>query len=339
VCPEDGFQLAPLIFEALIGTVIAERYEIVSFIGMGGWSQVYKGKHLTLNRFVAIKILHEHMAQDPAKIQRFQQEARAQSSLTHPNIATVFDSGLMPNGQPYLVMDFLDGLTLDEIVTQSGRLSTQRALPIFIQAASALQAAHQKGFVHRDLKPANIMILSADKVTGGDTKQNPFASAMKETAQAPLSPTADTDDVVKILDFGLARMMEQDSREAMRLTQSGDIIGTPAYMSPEQCLGKKADGRSDIYLFGCVMYEVVSGMPAISGSSAYECMHMHLNDMPEPLAKVVPDLNVPPDLERVVFRCLEKKPEDRYQSMAEVFGDLTAVNANVALPSVRAGAR
>ncbi|MBI2810604.1 MAG: serine/threonine protein kinase, partial [Candidatus Melainabacteria bacterium] len=266
--------------DPLIGSLIAERLEILSVIGAGGMSTVYRAKHLLLDRIVAVKIMQVGKVDDNA-VRRFQQEAKAATALNHPNIATVREFGTAESGDPYLVMDYIEGISLSDVIKQNGSLSAERTKEIITQVCSGLQHAHSIGVVHRDLKPANVM----------------------------LSKDSSGNEIAKIVDFGIAKILQSDGQS--ELTKAGEIFGTPLYMSPEQGLGKTVDARSDIYSTGCMMYECLSGKPPFSAESALETLLQHSTEAPQPLKNGG-------DLAQVVYRCLEKKPEDRYESAEEL---------------------
>jgi len=287
--------------EVLQAGIIAERYEVLSLIGKGGMSVVYKARHTMMNRVVAIKMLHSQLLKDQTSIKRFQQEAQATSALSHPNLITVFDFGILTEGTPYLIMDFVQGTSLSELLDKEVNLEVDRALPIFVQACSALVHAHQKGVLHRDLKPSNIMLTES-----GEDK-----------------------DVVKIVDFGIATFLPEAGMTAERLTQTGEVFGSAEYMSPEQCRGKKLDARSDIYAMGCVMYESLVGLPPFLGENVLDTIQRHITDPPAPFRQVRPDLTISERLERLVFRALEKKPDQRQQTMAELLKELECVRSEV----------
>lgn len=299
VCPADGTMLTTIANDILIGTTIAGRYQILSFIGRGGMSVVYKARHKYMERIAAIKMLHAHLVSNDKSLKRFQQEAQAASCLAHPNIMGVHDFGLTAQGQPYLVMDYLQGASLAEVIEKDGPLTAERAINLFIQACDALAHAHQKNVVHRDLKPSNIMLVE----------------------------DADNPDFVKIVDFGIAKILPQAERQGQHLTQTGEVFGSPLYMSPEQCLSSDLDARSDVYSLGCVMYETLTGKVPLSGANMLETMYMHLNEPPLPFRKVRPDLSIPEDLEAIIFKTMEKLPKDRQQSMLELKEDLESMRA------------
>ncbi|MBX9770632.1 MAG: serine/threonine-protein kinase [Candidatus Obscuribacterales bacterium] len=292
VCPLDGTKLQ--LKDSLIGTTLAGRYKILSKIGRGGMSVVYKGQHLLMDRIVAIKMLHADLISDPVTISRFQQEAKAVSSLTHPNVILIFDFGLSSQGLPYLVMDYLQGESLSDILKRQGHLPVKRCVEIFTQACDALTHAHHKGIIHRDIKPANIM-LTIDE---------------------------DQHEIVKVVDFGIAKMLPRDGEEAIKLTQTGEIFGTPLYMSPEQIMGRQLDVRSDIYSLGCVIYESLTGRPPCLGNNAMDTMNKHLAMEPPHFVDALPEEYIPEAIEAVVWKALAKDPEKRYQTMNEFKQDL-----------------
>lgn len=300
VCMHDGTLLIP-VKESLVGQVLAQKYRVVEEIGRGGMSIVYKGHHTVLDRKVAIKMLQAGLAQDETSKKRFEQEARAVAFLQHPNIITLYDTDVYDN-QPYLVMDYLVGDSLTDIIKRDNHVGVARALHIFIQACSALEHAHQKGVIHRDLKSSNIMLVE----------------------------TEGKKDVVKVVDFGIAKLMPSSGKAAQNLTQTGEIFGSPIYMSPEQCRGDILDARSDIYSTGVMMYEALTGQPPLMGETIIDTMNAHVKVMPPPFARVRPDLHIPEALERVVFRCLEKNPEDRFQSMQDLEENLEYVQKKIA---------
>lgn len=295
VCKHDGTLLIPIKEDLMIGTTLADKYRIESEIGRGGMSVVYKGRHELMDRMVAIKMLQAQLVNDQTSIKRFKQEAKAASCLTHTNVITVYDCDVSPGGQPYLVMDYLVGESLADIIKRENHVEEMRALNIFIQACDALEHAHLKGVLHRDLKSSNIMLVDFEGKT----------------------------DVVKVVDFGIAKLMPNSGKQSQNLTQTGEIFGSPIYMSPEQCLGSHLDARSDIYSMGAMLYESLMGMPPLMGDTIIDTMQMHVSTIPASFADMRHDLNIHPQFEAVVFKALEKKPEDRYASM-EQFRDALA---------------
>lgn len=275
----------------LIGKVIGGHYEIISRIGQGGMSTVYKAKHQLLKRDVAVKLLKVGRQLDGKTHQRFKEEARAAVGLQHSNICSTREFGINQDGTPYLIMDFLEGTSLAELIKQEEKLSQSHVIELMLNVCSGLKHAHESGVIHRDVKPANIII--AREKTGSDA--------------------------IKIVDFGIAKLITEDD-SGPNLTQTGEVFGTPKYMSPEQCHGNKVDQRADIYALGCILYEMLSGQPPFNNDSAIQIMFAHINNEPAPLAN-----NVSRDMKVIVDRCLQKEPSSRYQTVSELMADLSAV--------------
>src|SRR5271170_5999751 len=290
VCPHDGTILTPFVQDDLVGTVLADRYEIMEVIGGGGMGLVYKARHRLMNRIVAIKMLHKHMVSSADALKRFQVEAQAASCLSLPNILTIYDFGLTDEGQPFMVMDYLEGCSLGDIIEREGYLTVPRALDIFLQVCSGLAHAHSKGIIHRDLKPSNIMLV--------------------QSGEQP--------DFVKIVDFGIAKLLRQTDRTPEQLTRTGEVFGSPLYMSPEQCKGKQLDPRSDIYSLGSVMYRALTGCPIFEGDEVIEFLFKQVSEMPQSFGTVAPKLAIPKSLEASVFKALAKEPENRWQTMDDL---------------------
>jgi serine/threonine protein kinase/tetratricopeptide (TPR) repeat protein len=289
-CPNDGTTLTHLTMEASIGSTIGEKYEILAVIGGGAMGLVYKARHTLMKRVVAIKMLHPNMLPDAGTVMRFKKEAEALSCLNHPGILTVFDFGISTQGQPYLVTDYLEGQTLGELLESTQVVPWQRTVNIFMQVCSALAHAHKNGVIHRDIKPSNIMLTEFE----------------------------DQQDVVKILDFGIAKVITEETENSSQLTRTGEVFGSPLYMSPEQCRGKSLDARSDIYSLGCVMFRTLTGQPAFFGQDLVECLYKHVNEAAPSLREMTPEANIPEALEQVVLKCLAKDQNDRYQTMVEL---------------------
>jgi Tol biopolymer transport system component/predicted Ser/Thr protein kinase len=271
-------------------------YEIQSLLGAGGMGEVYRAHDSRLDRIVAIKVLPASFSADRERLQRFAQEARAAAALNHPNILSIFDIG-EEQGAPYVVSELLEGETLRDRV-RTGPLPTRRVIEYALQVARGLAAAHEKGIVHRDLKPENLFITN--------------------------------DGRVKILDFGLAKLTQPQSSSSSGdaptvqvATETGLIMGTAGYMSPEQVRGKPADHRSDIFAFGAILYEMISGKRAFHGETAADTMSAILKEEPPELSETA--RNVPPGLERIVRHCLEKHPTQRFQSAGDLAFDLEAL--------------
>ena len=264
-------------------------YKILSLLGAGGMGEVYRSNDTRIGREVAVKILPSHFSQDPDRLRRFEQEARAAGMLNHPNVVAIYDTG-SKNGSPYLVTELLQGEGLDQKL-RGHPLPVRKAIDYALQIAKGLSAAHEKGIIHRDLKPGNIFITKEGRV--------------------------------KVLDFGLAKLTHPEASlspsaplENTDLTDTGVVLGTIVYMSPEQVRGLKVDHRSDIFAFGAVLYEMLSGKRPFSGESQIEVMHAILKTDPSEFLQINP--KVPAGLERIVRRCLEKDPDHRFQSTRDL---------------------
>ena len=275
-----------------VGTVISGQYSIEMKLGDGGMGTVYRCRDLVVGRTVALKFLHPHLVLTSKWLMRFQQEAKAIGRLEHPNIIKI-NHFAADEDCPFIVMDYIKGDSLSEIISQEGVLETERSLKILTQVADALDHAHKHNVIHRDLKPSNIVILEG------------------------------TGDIVKILDFGIAKI--EESHSTANLTQTGEIFGSPAYMSPEQCIGKNIDARSDQYSLGCVLYECLTGSPPFVSTSAMEVMMHHISDAPQSLREGSLGKSFSKDLEKVVEKLLAKDPNQRFESMTAVFAALSNI--------------
>jgi serine/threonine-protein kinase len=274
----------------MIGTVLHDRWRIVSELGRGGMGEVYLAEHVTLERKEALKILTPSAATDPQFVSRFRREARAVNRLRHPNIIALYDFGQLPDGRFYLSMEYAEGELLFDLLRRVELLAVPRALALLAQLAYAVHHAHSRGVVHRDLKPGNLIV-------------------------------ADPGETLKVLDFGLAKIVAPDHAESMALS-AGDVVwGTAKYMAPERVQGTGNDPRTDLYAIGCIAHELVVGAPPFTGSSN-DVIHGHLSVEPEPPSKVRPSLGIPPELDAVILRCLAKRPDDRFQTAAELFAAL-----------------
>ena len=274
---------------------LGDRYEVLSLLGKGGMGAVYKVRDKVLDKLFAIKVLKRELVEDAASVKRFEQEAKAASGLTHANLCAVYSYGAPASGSPFIVMDYLPGKNLAEILQKEGYLEVPRALDLFLQVSEAMAHAHHKGVVHRDIKPTNIIIST-------DDSGNDFA---------------------KLVDFGIAKVLPSSEKTQQQLTQTGEIFGSPLYMSPEQGLGEKLDTRSDIYSFGCVMYEVLTSAPPFAGLNPIQTIMKHINDVPPSMDSKNRGADVPQVLQDIIMRCLEKNPADRYQTADELLKDLS----------------
>jgi eukaryotic-like serine/threonine-protein kinase len=304
-CPVDGSRLSSPSqardltsgADPLVGTTVGGRYRILRAIGEGGMGVVYEAEHVLIEKRVALKVLRDTFTRRPDVVERFRQEAKSASKIGHPNIVDVSDFGETPTGASYIVLEMLKGEDLADVLTRECALSPTRAVLIVHQVAKALDAAHKKGIVHRDLKPENIYLIERD-------------------GQA---------DFVKVVDFGVAKMSDIESLGGRRLTRTGMIFGTPEYMSPEHASGKALDHRVDIYALGVILYELLTGRVPFEGDNFMEVLAKHGHDPVPGLRDVNPGTRVSLELERVLFRALEKDPGRRYQSMADLSADLRKV--------------
>jgi beta-lactam-binding protein with PASTA domain len=271
---------------------LSDRYDLGEILGFGGMSEVHLARDVRLHRDVAVKVLRADLARDPSFYLRFRREAQNAAALNHPAIVAVHDSGEAetPDGRvPYIVMEYVDGITLRDMVKENGPIEPQRAIEIIADACQALNYSHQHGIIHRDVKPANIMINKAG--------------------------------AVKVMDFGIARALHDDG---VKLTQTSAVIGTAQYLSPEQANGDAVDARSDVYSLGCVFYELLTGEPPFVGDSPVAVAYQHVRKDPAPPSSRKTDLS--PELDAVVLKALAKNPDNRYQSAAEMRTDLIRVH-------------
>jgi eukaryotic-like serine/threonine-protein kinase len=271
---------------------LSDRYELGEILGFGGMSEVHLARDVRLSRDVAVKVLRADLARDPSFYLRFRREAQNAAALNHPAIVAVYDTGEAetPAGPlPYIVMEYVNGVTLRDIVQGDGPLPPTRAIEIIADACQALNFSHQHGIIHRDVKPANIMISSAN--------------------------------AVKVMDFGIARAL---SDSGVSVTQTAAVIGTAQYLSPEQARGDSVDARSDVYSLGCVLYEILTGEPPFVGDSPVAVAYQHVREDPVPPSRRHEGISA--DLDAVVLKALAKNPENRYQTAAEMRTDLVRVH-------------
>ncbi len=282
--PEDSSRDLPL-EDRLLGTYLGGKYRILKKIGEGGMGTVYLANQEPIDRKVAVKVLLPSLAGDEVAVQRFEREAKAISRMRHPNTVTIYDFGKTASKELYIVMEYLEGETLADIVQNEGAVAQDRAARIIRQACASLSEAHEGGIIHRDLKPDNIFLTSLGKEK----------------------------DWVKVLDFGLAKLANNETMQG--ITQQGKVFGTPRYMSPEQAQGLTLDPRSDLYTLGVVLHELLTGRALFSADTMVALLIKHVSEPPPLLSSVRPDLHFDPALERVVQFALGKEPEERYATM------------------------
>ncbi len=282
--------------DALFGTVLADRYRVLDLIGKGGMGKVYLAEHVAIGKKVAIKVLSQAYCHRPDQVKRFLREARAASTIDHENVIDITDFGEMPNGSVFFAMEYLQGEDLGKLLRRHGRLSWPRARRIILQICRALQAAHGRGIIHRDVKPENCFL-----ITRGGRR-----------------------DFVKVLDFGIAKVVDEDRKASHTLTQAGALIGTPEYMAPEQVTGEVADPRMDIYSIGCIMYQLLTGRLPFSDKTMFGVLTQQVNMKPPPLREVAPEADLPEEVEAIVLKAMEKTKEARYQTMLEMVEAIAA---------------
>jgi serine/threonine protein kinase len=280
---------------------LGERYEVLDLIGQGGMGAVWKVRDTAINKTLAIKVLRKELAHDRLAVKRFEQEAQAAACLTQANLVAVYGSGTAKDNSPFLIMDYLEGESLADRLQREVYLPVPQVLDITSQICEALAHAHAKGIVHRDLKPSNIM----------------------------LTKSADGNDIVKIVDFGIAKLMPSINEQTNNLTQTGDLFGSPLYMSPEQCKGEIVDARADIYSLGCIMYEMLTGRAAFADGNPIKIILKHLNESPQQM-----DPNLPIGINDLIQRCLAKDPAYRYQTVRQIQQDLELIESGKVLKGV-----
>jgi serine/threonine protein kinase/WD40 repeat protein len=306
-CPRDGSALAEA-GEWAEGTIVRGKYQILSKVGQGGMAAVYKALHIRFKELRALKVMSPELAGDPTFVKRFEQEAIVTRSLQHPNAVRVEDIDEAEDGRPFIVMEYVEGGNLKDVIEREAPMPVARVCSIVKQIAAALDAAHSLGLIHRDIKPANIALVASRDKAGR------------------------LSDHVKVLDFGIAKLKEahlEDSKvhplSHMTMTGTGMVIGTPAYMSPEQAKGLKGeqlDGRSDLYALGVVMYQMLTGDLPLKADSTLELLMAHISTPPKPIQEIRPDLKIPAAVAAVVMRCLEKNRELRPATGQELINEI-----------------
>src|SRR4051812_30124 len=284
-CPEDGTALRPKGSDSLIGRTLAERYHILKRIGEGGMGRVYLGEHVKMNRQCAVKVMSPSLVNDADSAARFAREASNAARIIHPNVAAVFDFG-ESEGVVYLVMEYVEGEPLSRILMREAPLSLQRATDLAKQIADGLNAAHELGIIHRDLKPDNILV----------------------------TRTRAGKEVAKVVDFGIAKAIQENVNEG--LTRTGQVIGTPEFMAPEQLYGDTVDARSDLYALGCILHLMLTAQPPFDAPTREQMIKRRLAEEPASVQTIDP--GIPDNVANVVSRLLARSPSDRYGSATEV---------------------
>jgi serine/threonine-protein kinase len=314
-CTRDNSVLVEPVDMDRIGTTVG-NYHLETILGRGGMGTVYSGEHVYIGKRVAVKVLHSKFARYEDAVKRFLREARAASSINHPNIVDVTDFGPLVDGGVYFVMEYLEGTSLEDLIEKSGAIPLHRALNVANQISFALAAAHDKGIVHRDLKPDNIMLIKrpgrrelvkAVLAEGGSTRY----VVEKENEY----------DFVKILDFGIAKVLTRDEL-GPKQTLAGAVFGTPEYMSPEAARGEEVDHRADVYSAGVILFDMITGRPPFEAQAAAEVLAMQINQPPPRARQVAPHLEITESAERLILRTMAKDPDKRHQSMDEFRAEL-----------------
>jgi serine/threonine protein kinase len=291
--------------DALTFAVINGRYELLGLAGQGGMASVYKARDLRDNKEVAVKVLDRDLANMDSVLERFQKEVAAASAMAHENLAAVYDSGVTEDGRPFIVMEYMRGQTLAQLLKKRAKLSLNEFADIFVQVAKGLAHAHRRGVVHRDIKPSNIMLYTDAKEKLG----------------------------VKLLDFGIAKSLADIDETSLHLTHTGQVIGSPFYMSPEQCRALPVDTRSDIYSLGCVMFEAITGGVPFKGETALDTLYKHIHEPAPRVRANVPKLKAAEILASTIETTLMKQPEARYHTARELGKDLAKLTSWDDLPS------
>jgi serine/threonine protein kinase len=287
------------------GTIVGGAFKIVSVIGRGGMGVVYKASQTALGRVCALKVLSPELV-NAQNWKRFQNEAKVMAGLTHPCLIQIYDLGIHDSSLPFYAMDYLQGQDLETIIRESGPLSLTRTIDIFVKALDGFGYAHRNGIIHRDIKPGNIFLCN--------------------------DPSGELS--VKILDFGILKLTDPGS-DAQSMTATGEVFGSPFYMSPEQCMGEAVDARSDIYSIGCSLYEVLTGVVPFDGETPLDTVMLHIEEDP-PTLSFNSKRAFAPAIERVVARCLAKEPRKRYQNAKELALDLERIKQGKEPVEVRA---
>ncbi|HXJ20353.1 MAG TPA: serine/threonine-protein kinase [Polyangia bacterium] len=291
--------------DPLVGAVVSDRYRIVRKVGEGGMGAVYQAEHAVIGKRIALKVLFADLSRRPELVARFLQEAKSASRIGHENVIDISDFGQTPEGLVYIAMEFLEGQDLGRMLRTERTVPWVRGRPILMQIAKALRAAHGKGVIHRDMKPENIFLVQREG----------------------------RPEFVKVLDFGIAKVVSDGENDGPRLTQAGMIFGTPEYMSPEQAQGQPADHRVDVYAIGCIMYHMLTGSVPFQADSFMGILTKHLLEPVVPPRKRRPDLEIPADVEAVCLRAMEKDREKRWPDMEAFYRALGTAGGQPFEPS------
>jgi serine/threonine-protein kinase len=304
LCPQDKVGLEYVGKDPLVGALINHRYAVDSVIGKGASGIVYKASRLIMGGKVAVKVLHSCSAMEPASLDKFNREVRALEKLRHPNIVNLWESGVTDDNQPYLVMDYIEGVSLSDVISQTGHLEPGRIVDITRQVCHGLTEAHNQGFVHRDIKPENIVL-----------------------------DRSSSQDFVKLCDFGISYSAFENNLP--KSGQPSTVAGSPAYMSPEQCRGIRLTPKSDIYSLALVVFEMFTGRRPVTANSSKEYMLKTVKEKLPLMNEIAPQLGIPEPVDLVVAKALQKNPQDRQESAQHFADDLAKACYGSGFPSIK----
>jgi eukaryotic-like serine/threonine-protein kinase len=330
-CPHCGGRIIDELSAQRLGTTVG-NYRLLDVIGRGGMGTVYRGEHIYIGRPVAVKILHAQFARYQEAVNRFLREARAASSINHPNIVDVTDFGPTPDHGVYFVMEYIEGESLEDLIAREAPIALHRAINIINQLASALGRAHELGVIHRDLKPENVMLAARP----GRRDLIRFVNVDEENRRFVIE-REEFYDFVKILDFGIAKVLEQPDAgightgaTSAGHTIAGAVFGTPEYMSPEAAQGLPVDHRSDVYSLGILFYDMLVGHVPFEAEAAADVMQQQIHKPPVPPRRARPDAEITEAAERLILKALAKKPADRQQTMDDLRAELQGCYGSIA---------
>lgn len=295
------------------GAVLSLRYRLKAEIGVGGMGRVFQAMDCETGSLCAVKVMHNHLKEDAVNRMRFEREAQVAINLKHENIVAVTDFGITESNEPFIVMEYLEGKSLAELLQEQRRLALTDFGNIFIRVCQGLSYAHKSNVVHRDMKPSNIMLIDGDPT---QVKIVDFGIARVCKTTGEICPTSSA--ALRSLPTSADALSIGEADLLQHLTQPGEVFGSPLYMSPEQCQGEEADCRSEVYSLGCMMFESLTGVPPLKGKNAMETLIQRISYNAPSISSVIPNLSFPDELSQIVSRALERAPENRYQSVNEV---------------------
>jgi eukaryotic-like serine/threonine-protein kinase len=298
-------------------SMIAGRFRLMSQVGVGGMGQVFKAWDTKTDSLCAVKVMHNHLRDNESNLKRFEREARVSAGLKQENVVSVLDFGVTESLEPYIVMEFIEGRSLADVLHQQGYLTVDQFGTIFTRVCQGLSYAHGAGVVHRDIKPSNIMLVDGDT---HKVKIVDFGIARVCKTTGEICPTSSK--ALQSLRSAVDDFSAQDMELMQRLTQPGEVFGSPLYMSPEQCYGDEADCRSEVYSLGCMMFESLAGTPPLKGRNAMDTVLQRINNPAPSISSINSNAIVPAEIEAIIACCLERSPDDRYQTVDELLAAL-----------------